>query len=466
MKLKGHELNQSSTIQDLVKNLVGQAQAITSKIEGVRPPDPAHKERAQQMIDQVGKHRGRPLYYPYLGTGAGRGPYVELEDGSVKLDLINGIGIHIMGHSHPKMIEASVQGALQDIVMQGHLEMNTEYLKFNELMLDLAGRKSRLKTCWISTCGTMANENALKAARQKNTPARMTLAFHHGFAGRSTMMAEITDNPDYRVGLPVYNEVLRLPFYDSKRPSESTAEAVAALKKHIDQHPKNIAAFWFEPIMGEGGFYAAPREFYAPLFEICKQNGIAVWADEVQTFCRTGQLFAFETLNIGEYIDICTIAKTAKCGATLFSPEYNPKPGLIAGTFAASSGSLAAGTAVIRELTEGGYFGPQGKIQKIHDQFVVGLNKLNETNCKGLISEISGLGLMIAFTPYDGGKDKTNALLKCMFNNGLIAFSAGHGPYRIRFLIPAIMTSHDIDTALEIVAKSLIETKDWKPATP
>ncbi len=42
-----------------------------------------------------------------MGTGTGRGPYVELEDGSVKLDLINGIGIHLMGHGNPHVIARS-----------------------------------------------------------------------------------------------------------------------------------------------------------------------------------------------------------------------------------------------------------------------------------------------------------------------------------------------------------------------
>lgn len=75
--------------------------------------------------------RGRPLYHSYMGTGAGRGPYVELEDGSVKLDLINGIGIHIMGHSHPRVMKAAVRGSLSDVIMQGNLQPNNEYLKID-----------------------------------------------------------------------------------------------------------------------------------------------------------------------------------------------------------------------------------------------------------------------------------------------------------------------------------------------
>ena len=64
-------------------------------------------------------------------------------------------------------------------------------------------------------------------------------------------------------------------------------------------HPKNISAFVFEPMLGEGGFKFAPREYFVPMLEFCREHKIAVWADEVQTFMRTGELFAFETLKIG-----------------------------------------------------------------------------------------------------------------------------------------------------------------------
>ena len=75
------------------------------------------------------------------------------------------------------------------------MQPNNEYIKLTEKLVQIAGRKSRLKHAWFSTCGTMANENALKMARQKNSPAKYIFAMKNAFAGRSTMMAEVTDNP-------------------------------------------------------------------------------------------------------------------------------------------------------------------------------------------------------------------------------------------------------------------------------
>ena len=57
-----------------------------------------------------------------------------------------------------------------------------------------------------------------------------------------------------------------------------------------------------------------PKDFFVPLFEECRKSGIGVWADEVQTFLRTGEPFAFQKLGIGDYIDVCTVAKTAQIG--------------------------------------------------------------------------------------------------------------------------------------------------------
>ncbi len=454
--LLGQLINENPQIKTLIDNLVTEVGKVNQQIKGIQGQSPEHKERSQKMMDQIAVLRGRPLHYPYIGSGAGRGPFVELEDGSIKLDLINGIGIHLFGHSHPKVIAAALRGALSDVIMQGNLEPNREYIEFSEKLARWAGEKSRLKHVWFSTCGTMANETALKIARQKNSPARFVIGFKNAFAGRSTMMAEVTDNPAYRVGLPEYNEVLRISFYDKRNP-RSAENTLNELKEHVAKHENNICCFVFEPMLGEGGYQPAPREFFVPLLEFCKSKKIALWADEVQTFTRTGELFAFETLDLGQYLDLVTIAKTAQVGATFYTEEYNPKPGLIAGTFSGTTVAMRAGMEMLDILKNENYLGPQGRIQKIHRRFVDGLNRLNETSCKGKVQDAGGMGLMIAFTPFEGKKEQVDAFLKKLFVNGVIAFPCGKDPLRARFLVPAIIQDQDIDLALEIIEKTIIE---------
>lgn len=468
--LLGHEVQESKKINELIQQLVSEVQKSSERISGPRPPAEEWKAHGARLVDEVAKVRGRELFYPYIGSGVGRGPYVELEDGSVKLDLINGIGIHLLGHSHPRVMAAMIRGALSDIAIQGNLQPNKEYLRLGEKLVKLAGRKSRLKHVWLTTSGSMANENALKICRQKKSPARMVVAMESAFAGRTTLMAEITDNPAFKVGLPDYHEVLRVPFASTYNTSSCQPEckpgcqgskdaevALNRLKEHVANHKNNICAFMFEPMQGEGGYRTACRNFFLPLLQFCREQKIPVWADEVQTFTRTGELFAFEKLGIGEYIDVCTVAKTLQNGATLYTEEFNPQPGLIAGTFSGSSPTLSAGIEVLDILEEEGYFGPQGKIQKIHNEFVGMLNRLNETTCKGLLNDAGGMGLMVAVTPLDGSKETQGKVLKTLFNNGLMSFGCGRGPYRIRFLIPAVMSSQDIAVAEKIIEKSILE---------
>lgn len=451
----GQEIAQSAQIEKLVQNLVHEVGQLNSTLREVMPSSPALADAGKKEIDRAGQFRGRPLAYPYVGSGAGNGAFVELEDGSVKLDMINGIGIHLLGHSHPRVMAAAVRGALSDVINQGNLQPNKDYTLMIEKLSQLAGRKSRLKYAWLSTCGTMANESALKISRQKKTPARMMLSFQNAFAGRSTMMAELTDNPAYKVGLPEYHEVLRLPFYDRRDP-QSAEKTLNAMKAHIEKHEGNISVFSFEPMLGEGGYRPAPREFFLPLLNFCREKKIPIWADEVQTFTRTGEFFAFETLGIGEYIDLCTIAKTAQIGATLYTEEMNPAPGLIAGTFSGSSAALSAGLEILKIMEEG-YMGPQGRVMQIHHKFVGMLNRLNETTCKGKLVDAEGLGLMIAVTPLDGKKETVDKLLKNLFQKGVIAFSCGKDPVRIRFLVPAVIQDTEIEMVGRILEQVILE---------
>lgn len=449
------EMGNQPAVEKAIDQLVALASGRSESLKGIQPPKTERKQAYNDLLAEYAKVRGRGLFYNYVGSGCGRGPYVELLDGSVKIDFINGIGVHIFGHSHPTVMKACVRASLSDILMQGHLQMNNEYLELCQSVLSLA-KGSRFVHSWISCSGSMANENALKMARQKHSPARKIVAMKDAFAGRTTMMAEVTDNPKYKEGLPNYNEVLRVPFYDKNDP-QSSSKSLETLRKHIAENPKDISCFSFEPMLGEGGFKMAPREFFIPLFEECRKAGIAIWADEVQTFLRTGQPFAFQTLGFAEYIDICTIAKTVQCGITLFTEEYNPKPGLIAGTFAASTPSLASGHAIIEEMRSGNYFGPHGKIAEIHREFISLLQGLCAGSCKGLLADPEGMGLMIAVTPFDGDAVKINKLLMVMFDKGLIAFGCGKSPFRLRFLVPAVVNKGDLAVATKILEESILE---------
>ena len=67
---------------------------------------------------------------------------------------------------------------------------------------------------------------------------------------------------------------------------------------------------------------------------------------------------------------------------------------------------------------------------------------------------------MLAFTPYNGDPENVKALLVRMFHNGLMGFTTGSKPQRIRFLLPlGAVTKKDIEEAIQIIDKSISEKK-------
>ena len=436
--------------QQLIDQLVQYIQSQGKELKQVLPPKTDKAIEYEKMLKSIADLRGRPLLYPYISSGLGQGPFVQLLDGSVKLDFICGIGPHILGHSHPEVMKTCLKSALEDTVMQGHLQISQIYQKLLDTLIKIAGKNSNLAHAWFCPSGSMANENALKVIRQKQKGARKILAFEKAFAGRTTMMNEITDNPDVKKGLPNYNEVLRVPF----SPHEPSL-ALKKLKTHWEKEKGNISCFMMELMQGDGGCFSADRAFLIPLLDFCKNKEIAIWFDEVQTFARSGQFFAFEKLGLGDYVDVCTIGKSLQMSVSLWTKEYNPQPGLVSGTFSGSSSSFYSAVVILQILQK---FIEEKRIEKIGKAWSERLKQLEKTN---LLSDIQGWGLMWGATPAKSHPKKVSRLLKRLFQKGLICYSCGgqENIKRLRFLIPAILEEEHLDQAIDILRACLTESQ-------
>ncbi|MEK6578081.1 MAG: aminotransferase class III-fold pyridoxal phosphate-dependent enzyme [Bdellovibrionota bacterium] len=421
------------------------------------PKDSALRENYLKSIQEFSQERGRDLFFPFLASGLGSGSLIELADGSVKYDMITGIGVNFFGHSHPELM-AEVITAIPADIMQGNLEPGVEAKELIHAMLSRVGKGSRLKHGWLMCSGTMVNEVALKIIRQKKAPATKILAFKDCFAGRSTAMQEITDNAKYREGQPTYGEVSYLSFYDSALGlALSLEKTLGEMKAHLSQSPGLYAALMMELVQGEGGFRSAPREFYVKIFEEAKRAGLAIWLDEIQTFGRTGELFAYQKMKLNEFIDVVTIGKMLQACMVLFASEFNPKPGLVAGTFSGNTGTLRAAKKTL-ELLDRGFLGPEGRIELLANRFVTRLEGLASGLCKGKISEIRSYGGMIGFIPLQGTMDDAKKMLMKLFDLGVIAFYCGHGPILIRLLPPlGVMTESQVDEVCDLIGRALTE---------
>jgi acetylornithine aminotransferase len=409
---------------------------------------PRQYERA---LREVERKRGRGLAFPALLAGAAGGARVRMADGTTKLDFIGGIGVYGFGHGDADLLETAASAAACDSVFQGHLAPGVEYLRLTRALLRHAG--PQLKHAWLSVSGAMANENALKMILQKHHPADRVVAFERGFAGRTLALAEITDKPANREGLPLHGSVLYVPFFDPDDP-DASARSVAALDAHLGRHPGRIAGMLFELVQGEGGFHTAPPEFFRALMERCRGAKIAVWVDEVQTFARTGELYAFRKLGLEDLVDVVTVGKMLQGSAALFRRAYKPRPGLVAGTYAGATVGMAVGARIIERLDEEGYLGPDGRIAVLEGRFERRFEALRR-RAPCAVGPRSGIGAMQAFVPFDGSPELVTAVLRAAFEEGLMVFGAGSDPMKIRMLLPVNVTDAELESGFTMLEKAL-----------
>lgn len=470
--LAGHALATDPAVENAVDTIVNRVAEHSKAITDVRPARGEAATSFDEMVARAEAMKGRPLLYKYIGSGVGNGALVELADGSVKWDMIIGIGVHLFGHSHPEIVRAQARASIEDVAKSGNLMSNFEAYRFGEKLLELAGRNSRVSEAFITTSGAMANESALKVCYQKNYPAGRVLAFKHCFMGRSVTMAQIGDSHAGRDGIPLTTQVDYMPYWNERAAEEVGGKTrfidhcVWRLNQFIERYPKQHACFIFELIQGEGGFNTAPREFFTALMDVCKDKGIAVWDDEIQTFGRTKQMFAYETMDLGDYVDVFCVGKMTQACATLWTDEYKPRPGLLSGTFTGSATDFTVGTRMLEMLDEGAdgqsFYGDDGLFAKHHAAFREQVQSLIDKHPDWFPPALfqnqlmGGEGGMMRFTPFGGDQKKVIAACKACFEEGVVLFWCGHGPYHVRMLPPmGVMKLEDWPRVFEVVERAL-----------
>ncbi len=428
----------------------------SSRINEVRPAKAELISQYESDLARLAVARGGAPYFPYMTSGLGNGPFVELGDGSVKLDFIVGIGVHGLGHSHPAMLEATVDASLEDTVMQGNLQHNSGSMVMCERLLGLANQfGAKLDHCLLSTSGAMANENSLKIAFHNRFPASRVICMDNCFAGRSLALAQLTDRPAYRAGLPKTLDVDFIPMFHPADPEGTTLGAIATLKKLLARHPGEYACLWLELVAGEGGYYPGTKPYFEELCKICRAHKVLVIFDEVQTFSRLSQPFAFQHFGLDAYADLVTLGKITQVCATLYGEALKPKGPVLSQTFTGATASIRCGLAVLDELESKQCFGPNGWNVRRHQYFKSKLTELAK-KYPGKLCGPFGEGMMIAFTPGKGGADEAKEMLMKLFHLGLMGFLAGSDPNRIRFLPPpGVTTEQHIDLACSIIEEAI-----------
>ena len=449
------------------QELVAALDASTADLTAPRPAESTLVGLRDDMLARLADVRGRGAFYASIGTGRGRGPLVELVDGSVKWDMITGIGVHGFGHGDPELTAIAVEAASQDTVMQGNLQCNSEPIRFAETLRAAARRGGAdMAHCYPACSGAMANENALKVCMQARNGAPRVLAFCDNFIGRTVTLSHIGDSPGHRQGVPKSIEVDYLPYWDAADPSGSSSDALDAINRALAAHPGEHACLVIELVQGEGGFTTAPREFFEPLLVAARGASVPIWFDEIQTFGRTDQMFRFDGLDLGSFADIITVGKMTQGCAAMWRAEFNPKPGLLSGTFLGSTAAMACGARIIERLAAGDAYGPNGRHAQLFQQFETRSAKLAQSaphcfpvveGARGPLAAWGGTGGMMRLTPFGGQKDRIVSLVHRLFDAGVIAFFCGHDPYHLRFLPPVgVLKPSQLDAVMDIVDEQVM----------
>ncbi|MFW2369080.1 MAG: 4-aminobutyrate--2-oxoglutarate transaminase [Desulforhopalus sp.] len=394
-----------------------------------------------------------------------KGAVVTDVDGQEFLDFGGGIAVMNVGHSHPKVVKAIKDQAdkfTHTCFMVSPYESAVKLA--DKLCTEVPGDSP--KAAMFVNSGAEAVENAIKIARYY-TQKQGIIAFDNAFHGRTLMGMSLTSKiKPYKFGMgPFAPEVYRAPFANCYRcplnkeyPSCDVACVDYLEDFFINYVPaEQTAAIIVEPVQGEGGFIAPPKEYFQKLKALCEENNILFIADEIQTgIGRTGYMFAMEYY--GVEADITTTAKSLAAGMPLSAVVGKKEimdvvhPAGIGGTYGGNPIACEAALAVFDIFESENLLEKSKKLgETLKSTFTEFQEKYD------IIGDVRGLGPMIALelvkdrhtkTP---APEETKALVKYCFERGLIVLSCGTYGNVLRFLMPLVITDEQLEKGLAII---------------
>jgi adenosylmethionine-8-amino-7-oxononanoate aminotransferase len=233
---------------------------------------------------------GEPLPVAVRAAGC----RIETADGSSYLDACGGAMVMLLGHSHPRVVEA---------IQRQSQVLNYAYrFSFrNDPMLDLAERVARhapgqLEWSFFNSSGSEANESAMHLAvlywELQGKPAKIEflsrVTSYHG----STLGALSLSGSRWRAPFEsLLHKYAAVPNADTAE--QGAAELEAAILSRGAEH---VAAFIVEPVTGSSGAAVdLPAGYLQAVREVCDRHQVLLVADEIITgFGRTGRWFGVE----------------------------------------------------------------------------------------------------------------------------------------------------------------------------
>lgn len=372
-----------------------------------------------------------------LGLEIDRAEGIYLFDinGKRYTDLISGIGVSSLGHSHPAVVKAVQEQAAKFM----HLMVQGEYIHLPQVQLATRMASvlpASLSSVYITNSGTEATEGALKLAKRYTGRTRLVCfknSYHGSTHGALSVMGSEVFKNAYRPLLP---DVDILEY------------------NNIDELEKiscRTAAVIVETIQGEAGAVVPTTEFLQKLREQCSHVGALLILDEIQCgYGRTGKFFAFE--HFGIVPDILLTAKAMgggmPIGAFISSKEimnsltHNPILGHIT-TFGGHPVSCAAALATIDELINSNLIATVDEKEALFRKYLQ----------HPAIKAIHGKGLMLSVEFADHAT-MFGVIERCIAN-GIITDWFLFSDNRMRLAPPLIITPQQIEESCGVILNAI-----------
>jgi len=255
-----------------------------------------------------------------------KGIYIFDDEGNKYYDLSSQLVNVNIGHKNPKVIAAMKQQA-DTLPYTAPFYNNDKRDEAAELIVEVA--PDNMGKVFFTNGGAEANEHAIRIAKQF-TGRKKILSGYYGYHGStygaSSMSGDprrfYTENPP----APGFIKFMNPYLYRSSFKFDSEEEATEIYLNYLEEkiileNPDNIAAIWFEGVVGSNGILIPPKNYYKGVRKLCDKYGILMVIDDVMAgFGRTGEWFSSENFDFQP--DMITFAKGVTSG-------YFPLGGII-----------------------------------------------------------------------------------------------------------------------------------------
>ncbi|KPM49695.1 aspartate aminotransferase family protein [Jiulongibacter sediminis] len=398
----------------------------------------------QIFLNNIAQTSDSPLALEFVDS---EGIYLIDKNGKKHIDLISGIAVSNMGHSHPEIVKAiQVQaGKYLHQMVYGEFVQSPQVKLASALIETLKGFQTSsglsLDNVYFVNSGTEAVEGALKLAKRYTGRPEIISCFkaYHGSTHGALSLGDEDFKRNFRPLLPEIRKIERENF------------------EHLDRITSKTAAVIIEVIGGESGVRVSTKEYLKAVSDKCKDVGALLIFDEIQSGAgRTGNFWAFE--DYGVVPDILLSAKGLgggmPIGAFIAPHELmnvfrdNPILGHIT-TFGGHPASCAAALASLEAWKK--EIRPE-EIKRKGELFKELLSKHPK------IKEVRGQGLMLAAEI--GDFDFLLKVIQKTIKNGVIADWFLYCDDSMRIAPPLIISDYEIRKACQVILKALDSVKE------